>query len=151
MPLTAYRTWALSELVTPAMLNEQVRDNGNVIILGGGGFLIDGGGSVLATGIARGCLEVSYNCTLTAARLFANAVGSVVIDIWKDTYANYPPTVADTITAAAKPTLSAANKSQDTTLTGWTTALTAGDILYFNVDSVATITWLLVALRVTRT
>ena len=151
MPLTAYRTWALSELVTPAMLNEQVRDNGNVLILGGGGFLIDGGGSVLATGIARGCLEVSYNCTLTAVRLFANVAGNVVVDIWKDTYANYPPTVADTITAAAKPTLSAANKSQDTTLTGWTTALTAGDILYFNVDSVATITWLLVALRVTRT
>ena len=151
MPLTAYRTWALSELVTPAMLNEQVRDNGNVLILGGGGFVIDGGGGVLTTGIAKGCLEVPYNCTLTAVRLFADVAGNVVIDIWKDTYANYPPVVGDSITAAAKPTLSAVNKSQDTTLTGWTTTFTAGDILYFNIDSVATITWLLIALRVTRT
>ena len=31
--------------------------------------------------------------------------GSIVIDVWKDTYANFPPIVADTITASAKPTL----------------------------------------------
>ena len=75
--------------------------------------------------------------------------GSIVIDIWKDTLANYPPTVADTITASAKPTLASATKSEDTTLTGWTTALTAGDVLGFKVDSASGVTQVLVTLTVT--
>jgi hypothetical protein len=74
-----------------------------------------------------------------------------VVDIWKDTYTNYPPTVADTITASAKPTLASATKSQDTTLTGWTTTFAAGDTLRFIVDSATTVTRVTLALRVRRT
>jgi len=77
--------------------------------------------------------------------------GSIVVDIWKDTYANYAPTVADTITASAKPTLASATKSQDTTLTGWTTSLAGGDILGFKVDSAASVLKVLLELRVTLT
>lgn len=69
-----------------------------------------------------------------------------MVDIWKDTYANYPPVVADSITASAKPTLSSADKSQDDTLTGWDTDLLAGDVLRFNIDSFSTITRLAVCL-----
>jgi hypothetical protein len=72
------------------------------------------------------------------------------VDIWKDTYANYPPTNADSITASAPPTIATAEKSQDTTLTGWTTSIAAGNTLRFNVDSVTTITRLTVALSVTK-
>lgn len=61
--------------------------------------------------------------------------GSAVIDIWKDTHANYPPTVADSICASAKPTLSSVSKYEDTTLTGWTTAIAAGDWLVFHLES----------------
>lgn len=61
--------------------------------------------------------------------------GSCVVDIWKDTHANYPPTVADTICASAKPTISSGSKYEDTTLTGWTTAIAAGDWLVFHLDS----------------
>jgi hypothetical protein len=60
--------------------------------------------------------------------------------MWKDTYANYPPTVADTITASAKPTLSTAIKAEDSTLTGWTKTVTAGDVFGFSVDSATTVT-----------
>jgi len=74
--------------------------------------------------------------------------GSIVVDIWKDTYANFPPTVADTITASAKPILSAATKSIDTTLTGWTKSISAGDILRYNVDSVTTCTRVVLSLTV---
>lgn len=111
------------------------------------GLVIDGGGSAITTGL-KGYLEVPFACTILAATLLADVVGSVVIDIWKDTYAAYPPLVADTITAAAKPTIAAANKGQNTTLVGWITAIAAGDILAFNVDSVATITKLTVSLKV---
>jgi hypothetical protein len=74
-----------------------------------------------------------------------------VVDIWVDTYANFPPTVADTITAAAVPTITTDVKSQDATLTAWTVALTKGDTMRFNVDSVTDITRILVSLAVTRT
>lgn len=79
--------------------------------------------------------------------MLADIAGSAVIDLWKDTYANYPPTVADTITAAAKPTLASANKNQDTTLTGWTTAFDVGDTLRVNLDSATTLTRVTLGLK----
>lgn len=112
-------------------------------------FVIDGGGSEIADGIA-GWIEVPFACTITAARMFADVSGSIVVDIWRDTYANYPPTDADSLTASAPPTISSATKSQDTTLTGWTVSLAAGDVLYYNVDSCTTIERVTVSLRITR-
>lgn len=111
---------------------------------------IDGGGAVITTGV-KGEISVPFACTITAVTLLADQSGSIVVDIWKDTYANYPPTVADTITASTKPTISAATKATDSTLTGWTTAITAGDTLKFNVDSVSTITRCTVILTVLKT
>lgn len=73
--------------------------------------------------------------TITGNRIFSDVSGSAVVDIWKDTWANYPPTIADTITASAKPTLSSQTHVEDTTLTGWTTAISAGDVLFANLDS----------------
>lgn len=113
-------------------------------------FVIDGGGSAITTGV-KGDLEVPFAGTITAVRLFADQSGSIVVDIWKDAYANFPPTVADTITASAKPTLSSAIKSQDTTLTGWTTSITAGDIIRVNVDSATTVTRVTLSLTISRT
>lgn len=113
-------------------------------------FIIDGGGSVITTGI-KGDLEIPFGCTINRVTVLGDQSGSIVIDVWKDTYANYPPTVADTITASAKPTLSTATKSQDATLTGWTTAISAGDTLRFNVDSITTLTRVLISLKVTKT
>jgi len=112
--------------------------------------IIDGGGSVITTGV-KGDLELPFAGTISAVRMFADQTGSIVIDLWKDTYANFPPTDADSITAAAPPTISASNKSQDTTLTGWTTSFAAGDILRFNVDSASTITKVTLSLTVART
>jgi len=108
-------------------------------------LIIDGAGSAITTG-NKGYLSLPVSGTWKKWRLLSidgtgpATAGSIVIDVWKDTYANYPPTVADTITASAKPTLSAVNKNEDSTLTGWTTTFTAGDILGFNVDSATTVT-----------
>jgi hypothetical protein len=105
-------------------------------------FVIDGGGSVLTTGIKGDIhlFDLAATATITGVSLLADQSGSIVIDIWKDTYTNYAPTVADTITASAKPTLSSAIKYKDTTLTGWTKSLASDDTLRFNVDSVTSIT-----------
>jgi hypothetical protein len=113
-------------------------------------FVIDGGGSAITTGI-KGDVQMPFACTITAARLLADQSGSIVVDIWKDTYANFPPTDADTITSSTPPTISTATKSEDTTLTSWTTSIAAGDILRFNVDSITTVTRVTVALTVTKT
>lgn len=113
-------------------------------------FLIDGGGVALTTGL-KGFLEVPFNCTINRATLLADQSGSVVVNVWKDTYANFPPVVGDKITASAPPTITTATKSQDSTLTGWTTTISAGDILAFNVDSVTSITRVTLSLKVTKT
>lgn len=112
-------------------------------------FIVDGGGALIVTGI-KGDLEIPYACTITAVKLLADQTGSIVVDIWKDAYANYPPTDADSITAAAPPTITTAVKSSDATLTGWTTTVNAGDILRYNVDSVTSIERVTISLTVTR-
>lgn len=99
---------------------------------------LDGGGAAITTGVKLD-VEVPYDLTVTGWRLVADQSGSIVIDVWADTYANFPPTVADTIAGTEKPTLSAAVKNEDTALSSWTTALTAGDWLRFNVDSASTV------------
>lgn len=110
-------------------------------------FIIDGGGSAITTG-EKGHLRIPFKCEIKKVTLLADASGSTVIDIWKDTYANFPPTDADTITAAAPPTLSTAQKSEDATLTNWTKTIAVDDILAFNVDSAATITRIALILNV---
>jgi hypothetical protein len=103
------------------------------------GITIDGAGTAITTGV-KGYIQCNFSGTITANTVLADQSGSIVIDVWKDTYANYPPVVGDSICASAKPTISAAIKSTDSTLTGWTTSVTAGDCFGFNVDSAATVT-----------
>lgn len=113
-------------------------------------FIIDGGGSAITIG-EKGHLEIPFACTLKAWTLMADVAGAIVIDVWKDTYANFPPTDADAMPGAGKePTIAATNqKAQDTDITDWvTTAIAAGDILAFNVDSCATITKVTISLKV---
>ena len=113
-------------------------------------LIIDGGGSAITTGI-KGDLVVPYNCTVLGWDILADTSGSIVVDVWKDSYANFPPTVADTIAGSEKPTLSSATKNQDIALSSWITALTRNDILRFNVDSASTVTRVTLSLRIKRT
>ncbi len=118
--------------------------SGTIIVIN---FIIDGGGVVISAG-QKGHVVVPFNGTILSSTILADQSGSAVVDIWKDTYANFPPADADSITASAPPTLSSATKAQDTTLTGWTTAITTGDVLAFNVDSCSTCTRLTISLKV---
>lgn len=113
------------------------------------GITIDGAGSVISTGL-KGYLKIPYNCTITSSEIVADQTGSIVIDIWRNTYANLP-TDANSITASATPTLSSAQKSQDLTLNGWQTSLTGGHYLAFNVDSATTVTQATLTLTTSRT
>lgn len=113
---------------------------------------IDGGSSAITTGVkASNDVHFDFACTIVSITLFGDQTGSIVLDVWKDTYANYPPTVADTITSGAKPTLSSAVKAQDATLTGWTKSIASGDVLRFNVDSCTTTTKAVLIIKATKT
>jgi len=110
------------------------------------GLVMDNGGYALVAGtIFR--MKVDYPCTIQSVELVADQSGSIVVDIWKAAYASLPATVSNTITASAKPTLSSALKSQDTTLTGWTKTIAAGDYLYFKIDSATTVTAVTISLK----
>lgn len=111
---------------------------------------IDGGGSAITTGV-KGYLEIPFDMTITGWTLMGDQSGSIVIDVWKDTYANFPPLDADSIAGSELPTLSTAQKNQDLALSTWTTSVTAGDILGFNVDSATTVTRVTLTIRGTKT
>jgi hypothetical protein len=113
------------------------------------GITIDGGGSAITTGV-KGYVEIPYDGVITGWTILADQSGSIVIDIWKDTFANFPPIVADTIAGSEKPTLSSVIKNQDLTLSTWTTSVTAGDIIAFNVDSASTVTRVNLAINITK-
>jgi len=96
--------------------------------------LFDGGDADITTGI-KVDLVIPFSCTIQEVTLLSSQEGSIVVDIWKDSYSNFPPTQSDSITASAKPTISSSNKSKDSTLTGWTKTISGGDTLRFVVDS----------------
>lgn len=113
-------------------------------------FQISKDGEPITTGI-KGDIVIPFNAIITEWSLLADQTGSAVIDIWKNTYANYPPTSGNSITGSAKPTITSSNKGQSSTLTGWTTTINAGEILRFNVDSISTIQRLSINLKIQRT
>jgi hypothetical protein len=116
-------------------------------------FIIDGGGSLIATGL-KGYLHFDFACVISEVTMLADQTGSIVVDLWKCAYSAFNPgthpVVGDTITGASVPTISAGVKYQDSTLTGWTTAVSADDVIGFNVNSATAITRVTVDLKVTR-
>lgn len=103
--------------------------------------VFDGGAAAIAAGL-QADLQIPFACTLTGWTLLADPLEpavscSIQIDIWKDTYANYPPTVADSIVGGGgKPAISAGVKATDAAITDWAgEVIAAGSILRFNADS----------------
>lgn len=111
-------------------------------------YEIDGGGVALTGSFTR-YVRVPFTGTITKWTLLADASGAIVIDVWKDTFANFPPTDADSITAGNEPELSTDNEAEDATLTGWSTTVTSGDVIGFNVDSVSGLMWVSLMLEIT--
>ena len=95
------------------------------------GITVDGGGSPITAG-AKGFRSFPVAGTITKVRLIADAAGDVVFDILKSTYAAFP--TQSSIVAAAPPTLSGVQKNEDSTLSGWTTSVVAGDVFGFEVE-----------------
>lgn len=112
-------------------------------------IVIDGGAAVITAGV-KAAFQMPRAGTIRANRVMStkNETGSIVFDVWKNTYAGGPPTAFDTITASAKPTVTAAKKSENTVLTGWTTTFLAGDWLVVSIDSISAFTGIVLSLTI---
>lgn len=87
--------------------------------------------------------------TIRKWTLMGDASGDIVIDIWSDVWANFPPDNADSITGGDEPELSGATNAEDSTLGTWDTSFAAGDAVRINVDSVSGLTRATLLLEVT--
>jgi hypothetical protein len=112
------------------------------------GITIDGSGQEITTG-SKGFISVPYSCIINNNTIISDQTGSIVIDVKKAPFSNFPATTS--ICAAAKPTLASARKSTDSTLTGWDTVVASGDVFEFVVDSIALVTKATLTLGVTKT
>jgi len=104
-------------------------------------FIVDGAGAVIATGI-KGFIEAPFSGSISAVRAFADTSGELSVNIYKQTYDDYPfvdpDDLSDEITDSAgshEIRLDSADKYQDTTLTGWTVDFVQGDIFVFVVTN----------------
>lgn len=140
------------DLITAAIWNQNVVANPVALQAHGITLPYNDGGSVLATGL-RYYVEVPSPFTITRVTQVATPSGSLASYVYKCTYAQFDggvthPVAGDNICSATPPTITAATKSQDSTLSGWTVALADGDILAVGITSCATITFASLALKV---
>lgn len=100
-------------------------------------IVVDGQGSVPAAG-TKARIVVPVSGTILGLYCFCadGTTGTFVFDVWKTAFSTSAwPTIANTIVASDKPTLSAAMASSNNTLTGWTVSVAQGDMLVVNLDS----------------
>lgn len=100
-------------------------------------FVLDGGGSALTTGDLQVFPTAAYSCTINRTDVSSDASGSITVDIWKK--AGAIPAAADKISASAPVTLSSQQLNQSGSISGWTTAVTAGDVFGGTIASAATV------------
>lgn len=106
----------------------------------------DPAGSALATGVL--CyVVVPMAGTITGWDIVTDA-GTATVDVWKIATGSAKPTVTNTITASALPAIASGTAIHSTTLTSWTTAVAANDILGFNYTTGTTPKFILVNLQI---
>lgn len=103
-----------------------------------------GSGDITTTG-TKACTTVENALTITKAEMISNALptgANLVVDVLKVAFTSYTGFgSAVSITAAAVPTITtvAANpRYTDSTLTGWTKSVSAGDVVCVAINSAPT-------------
>tara|TARA_B100000579_G_scaffold216797_1_gene177271 strand:- start:55 stop:729 length:675 start_codon:yes stop_codon:yes gene_type:complete len=107
-------------------------------------YVIDSGSLPMQVG-DKGKLTIDVGGVIENVRVLSDQTGDIVFDISKTTFANYP--AFNSITGAQRVQLINKDKYFDDVLNNWTTTITAGDILQFDVISVNNIRRLLISLK----
>lgn len=109
---------------------------------------------VSSTAIVAGATNVVYvSCpvvgTIQGVKVVTSGgAGSCVLDVWKIPFTSFPPSSGNSITASAKPTISAGTTYSDFTLTGWNRTINAGDVLAFVINSASVFTQIEIVLEI---
>lgn len=102
------------------------------------GATFDGGGSAMTAGKTV-YVTVPFSCTIQAWNITVDT-GTATIDVWKIATGTAIPTVSNTITASATPAIASGTAIHSTSLTGWTTSVSANDIFGINLKVVSSAT-----------
>lgn len=108
------------------------------------GFVIDGGGSTITTGVKFDILFES-SMEITDIYVMGDQSGSIDIRLWVDDFASYPPVSGDNIYTLTTTTQISRHVS------GLSLSVSAGDVMRINVQSVTSYQRASVALCGTRT
>jgi hypothetical protein len=112
------------------------------------GGILDGNGSPITAG-KKIFVRVPTSGIITSAYIMADVLGSISVEVWKDTFSNFPPTSDDKISSNLPISLTSSQSNEITTLTGWITTVSSGDVLCFYVSELATlITWCSVGVKI---
>ncbi len=113
------------------------------------GITVDGGGSVCTTG-TKGYRVLDYGCDWIGWTVLCDQAGSIAIDVQRGPYTAGLST--SSVCGSQTPSVFGVQTSQDLTLGPTTTTqFTAGDVLMFYVDNVATVTRATLEMRVKKT
>lgn len=104
-----------------------------------GGCVAAATGAIVAVGYGFGNPIVGGNAYLTIP--FGGVIhsydmmlnqGAATVDVWRVATGQPNPTIADSITGSATPSITGPTPVHSTTLTGWQTTINAGDVLAFS-------------------
>lgn len=101
-------------------------------------FSINGNGSAISPGGLGVFPTAAFACTINEVDVTGAPSGSITVDIWK-TNAGIP-TSTNKISASDPATLSSAQYSVDTTLSGWTKTVSTGDVFGGTIATASTVT-----------
>lgn len=113
-------------------------------------FHIGDGTNVISTGSTSAgyaYVEVPVNSDIQSWAVYGDATGSIVTNVFKSTYAGFPPT--SPLAGLGQPLMT--NLRKNTGNATGTTSVNQGDLLLLSVSSVSTLTLATVALRARKT
>lgn len=116
---------------------------------GGPEVFFDGGGGFVQAGSFVD-IEVPYDCTIQSSTILSESgvTGSVVLDVL--TCPSLPGSPTTSIVGSTPPTISSSYYSQDTSLSGWNTTLSEGNVMRVRVVSCSGLYQFTFSLKVVR-
>lgn len=122
---------------------------GSTPMLTRGACFVGSAGAAVALPLNDVAIVFPAACTIKRVTILTTGgTGSCVVGVWKVAIGSFPPTSANDITGGVSPAISGAVDYDNSTLTGWTTSISAGDTMMFHLASTSTFTSITVQVTV---
>jgi hypothetical protein len=100
----------------------------------GASFGVKGGAALTSSQVVY--LSVPFSCTITSWTAMVDS-GTIIFDVWMTSSGSSVPTVSNSITASALPAIASGTAASSSTLTGWTTSVSANNLFAFDINAVS--------------